>query len=362
MQVLCDEMKFQWRIENFSIIRHNKKLLEGQEFSIELGAPVGVPCKWTFSITSETETVITPAGAEPGTGNNNPTTTTVEWLEIVRKLVEVPADGMEICNSCSLKIKDKNRKSFFKGYGSVNSLRLNGYRTFKKVLRMSDKSDQLPLIDNALVIDFTVRTYNNRHTSTVNESSSRDFKEKSTTSVTTDLVALLKRGGGNGENEGSYARSDVKIISKDGQEFHAHKLILGSRNSVFGAMFDSNLTEGQTGIIQLEDLSGKALALILEYIYGGILSEPEWYQPEVIVELTYAAGKYQLTDLLEHLDEVLGVRGKGEHAGALLALCENLGLEKAEKELMHYVKTHAVPCAANYADLVNKVGNNYGLS
>lgn len=68
------------------------------------------------------------------------------------------------------------------------------------------------------------------------------------------------------------------------------------------------MQENKEGVIEIKDLSYSTLKVLMTYFYSGKLLVEEWSKPEVIVELTYAAGKYHLTDVLEILDQNLGKR------------------------------------------------------
>lgn len=107
---------------------------------------------------------------------------------------------------------------------------------------------------------------------------------------------------------------------------------------MFEAMFRANLQENKEGVIQIKDLSYPTLKVLMTYFYCGTLAEEEWSKQEIIVELTYAAGKYQLTDILEILDHNLGKRCDATTVGPLLDLAFKLGLKQAENELFVVLK------------------------
>jgi len=67
----------------------------------------------------------------------------------------------------------------------------------------------------------------------------------------------------------------------------------------------------------------------------------DWAESDVIIQLVYAADKYQLTDLFEFLDQVVGVVCTKETAGKLLNLAKKLSMKKAEKDLFEFMKKHA---------------------
>ncbi len=72
-------------------------------------------------------------------------------------------------------------------------------------------------------------------------------------------------------------------------------------------MFRTDFSENQTGIVIVKDVAAKTMKILLHLFYAGELL-PSWKDPDTVVELTYAAGKYQLTNVLKLLDEVLGSR------------------------------------------------------
>lgn len=109
---------------------------------------------------------------------------------------------------------------------------------------------------------------------------------------------------------------------------------------VFESMFRSDFSENQTGIVNVEDLNAKTMGIFLHMFYSGELLS-SWKDPDTVVEFTYAAGKYQLTDVLKLLDDVLGVRDEEDASYTdvqLLDLAQKLNLKTAEKELLERIK------------------------
>lgn len=101
-------------------------------------------------------------------------------------------------------------------------------------------------------------------------------------------------------------------------------------------MFGSQFSESTTGIIKVDDLNGKTMKLIVHYMYTGQIL-PTWRDQDVIVDLTYAAGKYELTEILKMLDNVLGDRDYNEATNCdilLLSLSQKLSLKNAESALL----------------------------
>ncbi len=104
-------------------------------------------------------------------------------------------------------------------------------------------------------------------------------------------------------------------------------------------MFRSKLSENQTGVVNMKDISGKTMGIFLHYFYSGELL-PSWSDSDTVVEFTYAAGKYQVTKILELLDEVLASWNEEDATHTdirLLELAGKLGLKTAENKLFEKV-------------------------
>lgn len=105
-------------------------------------------------------------------------------------------------------------------------------------------------------------------------------------------------------------------------------------------MFRSDLSENQTGIVNVKDVSSKTMEIFLHFFYSGEL-RPSWKDQDTVVEFTYAVGKYQLTNVLKMLDDVLGSRDEMNATYTdvqLLDLAQKLNLKTAEKELMERIR------------------------
>jgi len=87
--------------------------------------------------------------------------------------------------------------------------------------------------------------------------------------------------------------SDVKFKANDGVVLHAHKAILVARCDVFRAMFTGGMKEANMDEIELPDLDGKLLQMLLEYLYTDEVDIP----PELAADMFIIADKYRLTRL-----------------------------------------------------------------
>ncbi len=94
--------------------------------------------------------------------------------------------------------------------------------------------------------------------------------------------------------------TDVKIECQGGT-FDCHKAILAARSPVFLAMFEANMKENETNIVNFDDFKARIVAEMLNFIYTGNISSEDTLS-EIASELLAAADKYQL-DLLKSICE-----------------------------------------------------------
>lgn len=149
-----------------------------------------------------------------------------------------------------------------------------------------------------------------------------------------DLSRLLAHA------EGDATTADANIVSKDGMSYPAHRMILSGRSPVFRTMFQTTMKETISGVIECEDISGKCLKVLLHFLYTGKLAEA-WKDADVLWELTYAAEKYQVKDLLDFLDANMGAMCRPQEAPTFLILANKFSLKNAEKDLFDFIKKSA---------------------
>lgn len=104
-------------------------------------------------------------------------------------------------------------------------------------------------------------------------------------------------------------------------------------------MLDSDLSEASNGVVKLDDISAETMKTILHYFYTGeLLIE---MNASNIVEFTYAAGKYQMHQVLELLDNLLGRSDKeaSNQDVQLLSLTGKLSLKNAESRFLNRIVT-----------------------
>ncbi|XP_065205323.1 speckle-type POZ protein-like [Planococcus citri] len=137
-----------------------------------------------------------------------------------------------------------------------------------------------------------------------------------------DFGQLLKRG----------ESADV-ILSVDGQEYPAHKIILSARCPVFAAMFKHDMKENGQNRIDIEDMTAGTVVEFLKYIYTGKCENLK----NVAEGLLAAADKYGLDGLkmicAEELNKTLSV----ENAANILLLADMHGVKELKSESIKFI-------------------------
>ncbi|XP_035669434.1 kelch-like protein 2 [Branchiostoma floridae] len=83
------------------------------------------------------------------------------------------------------------------------------------------------------------------------------------------------------------------ILEADGVEVPAHRLVLASCSSYFHAMFTGELSEAHAERVTMQEVDGKALVLLVDYVYSSVIQVTE----ENVQALLPAANLLQLTDV-----------------------------------------------------------------
>ena len=94
--------------------------------------------------------------------------------------------------------------------------------------------------------------------------------------------------------------TDVTIVSQ-GKEFKAHKVVLASQSSVFRKMFEVDMTEKETNMVEMPDISPPVISDLLDFIYTGEAPNIK----TLAKELLNIADKYELPKLFSMCQEEL---------------------------------------------------------
>ena len=94
--------------------------------------------------------------------------------------------------------------------------------------------------------------------------------------------------------------TDVTIVSQ-GKEFKAHKVVLASQSSVFRKMFEVDMREKETKMVEMPDISPPVISDLLDFIYTGEAPNIK----TLAKELLNIADKYELPKLFNMCQEEL---------------------------------------------------------
>ncbi|XP_042481738.1 BTB/POZ domain-containing protein At1g21780 [Macadamia integrifolia] len=95
--------------------------------------------------------------------------------------------------------------------------------------------------------------------------------------------------------------ADVTINTTDGS-LRAHKAFLSASSPVFRSMFEHDLKEKESSMVEIEDMSLESCTALLSYLYGTIKQEDFWRHR---LSLLGAANKYDIVDLKEACEDSL---------------------------------------------------------
>jgi len=130
--------------------------------------------------------------------------------------------------------------------------------------------------------------------------------------------------------------SDVTLVANDGQEFPAHMSILSSRSPVFAAMFERDTKEKQEKRVIIDDLSSKAVAGLLEFMYTDAVSDITTLAPELLP----AANKYDISRMKTLCEEAMASDLKTDNAAEFLFLADLHDAKQLLGQTKQFTVTH----------------------
>lgn len=119
------------------------------------------------------------------------------------------------------------------------------------------------------------------------------------------------------------------VLRVKGQEFPAHKIFLVARSPVFASMFQNDMKEKETGIVDIEDCNPSSFPTFLCFLY---CEDADSLSKENVFSIFTTADKYDVPDLkakcIEFMKENLSVD----------IFCETitLALQYTETELFNF--------------------------
>jgi len=89
--------------------------------------------------------------------------------------------------------------------------------------------------------------------------------------------------------------SDITLQCK-GMKFKCHKVILGACSPVLSNMFENDMKESNTGLVEIEDFDSEIVEAMIEYMYTNEVTKPV----RDLDQLLYIADKYDLPGLVKY--------------------------------------------------------------
>lgn len=119
-------------------------------------------------------------------------------------------------------------------------------------------------------------------------------------------------------------KSDVEIVTSDGQVSHCHKCILMCRSAKFRAMFESEMQESTRNRVEVPTHSG-VFAKLLSWIYTSSVKMPDTV--DEVCQLLLLADEYFLTDLQQRCEDDLVGKILPENVVSIMVTAQSLPLQ-----------------------------------
>lgn len=129
--------------------------------------------------------------------------------------------------------------------------------------------------------------------------------------------------------------ADVTILV-EGKEFQLHRLVLSAQSCFFRSMFASNLKEGRSRVIELQDVSESVFQLLVDYIYHGTVK----LRLEELQETYEVADMYQLTSLFAECSRFLVRTVQVKNCLQIMWLADQHSDTSLYTAAKHCAKTH----------------------
>ena len=127
--------------------------------------------------------------------------------------------------------------------------------------------------------------------------------------------------------------SDVTITC-GGKKFRAHKVILASQSPVFKKMFEIDMKERRSGVIEVPDITPAVMSDLLAYLYTGTAPHVD----TLARELLNVANKYELPRLLSICETTLVTKITVRSVLEMLILAELHESKTLKKACLGFIK------------------------
>ena len=138
-------------------------------------------------------------------------------------------------------------------------------------------------------------------------------------------------------------------IDCGGKVFSCHQNILSARSPVFSTMLKIEMKESDSGKVSIEDINQETMFEMLYFIYTGLVNDSALTETSDVVELLFAADKYQLDTLKDICQDKLRSILDAENAIEFLILGEKYQAAKLKDSAMMEI-VHLMPKIADTED------------
>ncbi|XP_014227701.1 kelch-like protein 13 [Trichogramma pretiosum] len=147
--------------------------------------------------------------------------------------------------------------------------------------------------------------------------------------------------------------SDVTLRTASEKEIPAHKIMLATASPVFKAMFNHDMLEKQSQIIDMIDVSYEAAVEMLRYIYTGDVGNDE---NSLTTELLAVSDKYQLDDLKYRCEKILSFQlSSYVNAVEMLKISDTYRGKYLKKKSVDFIRSILNGPLLNYEEISNKI-------
>ncbi|XP_014227703.2 speckle-type POZ protein-like [Trichogramma pretiosum] len=131
--------------------------------------------------------------------------------------------------------------------------------------------------------------------------------------------------------------SDVKLKTACGKEIPSHRVVLATASPVFKAMFNHDMLENKSQLVDMIDISHEATVEMLRYIYTGSVETSEF---PLTIDLLAAADKYQLEELKNKCGEILSAKLSTGNGIETLSVAVKYNMDCLKQKAADFIKLH----------------------
>ncbi|XP_014238851.1 speckle-type POZ protein-like [Trichogramma pretiosum] len=144
--------------------------------------------------------------------------------------------------------------------------------------------------------------------------------------------------------------SDV-VCNVQNSKFKAHKLVLAAKSDVFVGMFEHDMLENSSNVVNIDDIEPEVFQKLLEFMYTEELPEMTF---DNWSKLIVAADKYQVDDLKRLCQEGLMRTYSEGTAVRLLVLTDLLDLWEIREPVLDFIikKKEVIANTPDYQDMI----------